>query len=282
MIFVLLISCVGCMRMDLGIDIREDGTASMVIKMSIEESVYNMMTSFGGSSDTEEESEDSLNPEDVTKETIDGETYYSYQETMEFASYQELIDALKDTEAAEGSSIFDSVNVVAEEGDKYKFSFKTAIIEAPADSDMGMEIPDDWFTLTMTVRMPGKVTDTNGEIMEDGSVRFKMNDFTENADYFVHSEVKSDNIIPILIGTIAASVLLIFLSFTVLGGKKKKEEEKEDKENKKEELDELEKEFEEEKEESFKEEDMAATIEYKKFSVPEEETEETEKETDPE
>lgn len=276
-VFALIFICSGCMRMDIGVEIKEDGTASMSAKMSIEESVYNMLSGFGTTP-----SEDSdMDLSEFVKETIDGTNYYSYTETKEFNSYDDLIVELKSLEATDENNLFEHVNVVAEKGEKYTFALKTAVVEAPSDG--GMEIPDNWLVVTMTVKMPGEVTDTNGEILEDGSVRFDMTDFTSNTEYFVHSKTSSPLSLFPLIMILSTIVFALIILIKIMESRQEKKEEREKfKEEKKDENysdsfsekeDKEEEKIEEtnEEEEKFFEEDMAPTIEYKTFSASEKE-----------
>lgn len=201
--------CVGCVKMDVGIEVKSDGKATMTSKIAIEEDAYEMLLSFSEDAD---ESTGDLDLKNFKKETIDDETYYSYEETQEFDSYEQLAAALSDTEATEGSKLFDKVEITTDGKKGYDFKIVTASLEN--DSDME-SLGDDWLTVTMTVKMPGEVQETNGEIQKDGSVRFVMNDFSANSTYQIHSEESNLQSVGIIIMGVAAAVFIVGLVLTI-------------------------------------------------------------------
>ena len=177
----------GCVRMDVGVDVRNDGTGSMTAKISLEESAYEMLVSF--SEDPEVETEGDMDLALFEKETINGETYYCYEETKEFASYEELSAAMVSSDESDGVSLFKTVNIQTDDNGIYELKFTTITYDEDSDiSGSGMDISPDWIKGSLTVKMPGKVIDTDGEILEDGSVRFTMNDWTKSSEHYVRSE----------------------------------------------------------------------------------------------
>lgn len=220
--------------MDLGIGINEDGTASMTTKVSISEALYEMMAGMenAGGDETAEETPDNQDHEDddtasdekeidlddFVKETIDGETYYSASETKEYASYEELAYDLIELEATDGILLFESVKIEKAKSSVYAFELKTAVMDKSSlESSVDMTLPDDWFKVTMTVKMPGEiVVAEGGEILEDGSVQFLMNNFSEAHVFFIQSEVELFNVTrAIIIWIIGLSVIavVIFMHF---------------------------------------------------------------------
>ena len=71
----------------------------------------------------------------------------------------------------------------------------------------------------MTVTMPGKITETNGEKVSDETVRFNLNDFSKENSYFVKSE-KSFNFTPILL--ICGAGILVIGGIVIFKKKKNK------------------------------------------------------------
>lgn len=225
-VVVLLVACVGCMRVDYGVKINDDNTAELTAKMSIEASAYETLLSFQDMNSDEDTSDsDSVDLEDFTKETIDGVEYYSYEETEKYNSYAELINAFNSYgEDAEINGLVTDFKIDKNEN-IYGFSFKTLAEDSESTSTYG----ENWFVFSMTVTMPGKITDTNGEKINDETVRFVLDDFSKENSYFVNSEksvpavtvgldsedieAKDFNFIPILI--ICGTGLLIAGGFVV-------------------------------------------------------------------
>lgn len=208
---VMALCCVGCVRMDAHVEVKSNGTASMTSKIAIEADAYEMLLSFSEEAD---ESEGDLDLKAFKKETIDGEAYYTYQETEEFDSYEKLAAALTSKEATEDSNLFDKVEITSDGKKGYDFKLVTAVMEA--DESMGAVGSENWIKVTMTVKMPGKVTETNGEILEDGSVRFVMNDFTANTTYQIHSEESSTQTAGIILIAVAGVALVAGLVMTIM------------------------------------------------------------------
>ena len=217
-----LVMCfTGCIKMDVGVNVKEDGTASMTAKMSISEDLYLLMSESSG----DESDEESVNINQFKKETVDGETYYSYSETKEYENYSDLIADLRKLEVSDGMQVFDAVQIDKSDDGTYIFKVTTAIVDAPSDSTGDMEIPDDWFALTLTVKMPGKITEViGGEELEDGSVRFTLKDFTEKKNLSVQSEVEQFNVTrSIIIWIVGLSIIAVVVTMRF---KQKKQDDK--------------------------------------------------------
>lgn len=212
----------GCLQVDMGVVVKEDGTASLTSKIMIEEEAYLSLASFDsaenengdmGSLDgiedagegTEEEvpgEDESVDLSEFQKETIDGEVYYSFEETVEVASYEELEQMLIGSGDEDGVDLLSDVKVTKDEG-TYSFHAVTTAME-DADSSMGT----DWVKLTLTVTLPGEIVETSGEQIDENTVRFKLDDFAEEHELTVVSEVPAVSV-GILVGAAVCGVVLV-------------------------------------------------------------------------
>ena len=195
----------GCMKVDMGVEVKEDGTASLTSKMFIEEDAYNTLLAFdeSASEDPNVTTSGDLDLKSFKKETIDDEVYYTYEETKNFDSYEELKNAILSGDSEDGK-MFSEVEITEDSG-SYNFKVVTEKIDA---SDIPVE-SNDWLTVSMTVKLPGKIAETNGEQVDDNTVKFVMKDFTESHTY----EVKSS---PVNFGT--KDLILIVAFFAIIIG----------------------------------------------------------------
>ena len=199
--------------MDVGVELKEDGKASMTVKMSLAEDLYEMMleSEDEATEGEPEEDADSVDLAKFEKEVIDGDTYYSYSETQEFESYDSLITELQKLEVTDEVPVFNAVTIAGQEDGVYTFDVTTSKID---ENSMGeMSLPDGWFSLTMTVKMPGEIQEfMNGEKLEDGSVRFSLTDFSEKQMIYISSKVEqSNNLKYIVIWTVGLAAIAVVL-----------------------------------------------------------------------
>lgn len=179
----LVVFCTGCMKMDLDVVLKEDGTASLTSKISIEESAYNSLLEMGESADSA-----SFDLEDFVKETINDEIFYSYEQTVDYASYEELIEALESTDESSGTSLFERVEITGDEKNGFVFTMVTTEADfSEVEDTASLPISDDWLVVSTTVKMPGKISETNGEKIDKFTAQFILDDFTESNTYTVKS-----------------------------------------------------------------------------------------------
>ena len=105
----------GCIHEDFGIKLNEDGTGSIAARIGIDKDVYNQALGMGADlfADSEEE---------PTEYEYKGKTYVAVTETTEYASFDELKQALLDltyetNELAELSDLEAAAEPVAEEAE---------------------------------------------------------------------------------------------------------------------------------------------------------------------
>ena len=200
--------------MDVGVTLNEDGTASVTTKVSMSEELYLAM---------EDTDEDGPSKEDFVKEIIDGKTYYSYSETKEYDSYDALATDLTNSEAMGGTPLFDSVDIEKTKDGVYSFKGKTGVVNA---EEVGIEPSEEWVKLTLTIKMPGEITDyEGGELLEDGAVRFTLSDLTKEHTLSVTSEVEQFNVVRSVIIWIVGLTIIAVVTITHFKNKKKRSNE---------------------------------------------------------
>ena len=222
-VFVLVLSCTACMKVDIGVQINEDETGSLTTKISIEESVYEALVSMEEYENNEFVG--SFKAKDFQKEVIDGASYYSAEKTEMFVSYEELVKSLEEIELPEGSELFESVKI-EKSGMKYNFTAKTAIISNvgidPHNEFEETESEEPWIIVTITVSMPGIIKDTNGEKINADTTQFVINDFESNSEYYAYSSIPLAEAIII---TVLLTGIVAFILFVHSHNKKKRGEE---------------------------------------------------------
>lgn len=201
----------------MGVEVKvgKDGNlyGTLSTKISIAETLYNNLVDLENGSEEDvptpetQSADENVNEEELdlskfVKEIIDGEVYYSYTYVEDNLTLQELVDKLYEFELQEGIKMFKPG--VAIRGDKgiYEFSATTEVIsdENVAD-DESIDLGEDWLTLTLTVKMPGEVVETTGEIVgdkKDGTIRFTIKDFTTPHELTVKTE-EIANLLPLII-----------------------------------------------------------------------------------
>lgn len=179
----LLLCCVGCYKADVMVEIKSDGTVSLTAKVSLAEVPYNNV--FLGSGNENGSTENSLKAGDFVREKIDGEVYYSYSETKDELTLNELCSILDTgnmdvTVLGSDSSLLKNTQIKVSKEDGYIFTTNTVIVEDLSGGSASIPgTTDDWLTLrlTLTVKMPGEVMEINGEIVgdkKDAMVRFVL------------------------------------------------------------------------------------------------------------
>lgn len=219
----LLLCCVGCYKADVMVEIKSDGTASLTTKVSLAEALYNNVFLGGGNENSS--TENSLKASDFVREEIDGEVYYSYSETKDGLTLNELCRMLDTgnmdvTDLGSDSSLLKNTQIKVSKEDGYIFTTNTVIVEDPSDGSASIPgMTDDWLTLTLTVKMPGEVMETNGEIVgdkKDGTVRFILTDLTESKTLTVRTLPKAPILPLILCGVglivIAGATVVFFVA----------------------------------------------------------------------
>lgn len=247
LVVVMMLFCLtGCLRVDVGVVIKEDGTATMTSKLMIEEDAYLALLALqsdnnvgesdgwldeeGGTNEQEpmddevvtertepESEEDTLDLTKFKKEVIGGEVYYTLEETVEAASYEELAETLTTSGDADGADLFSAVNV-KKDGNMYLFEAVTTVSEE-AETESPFDAMNS-VTLTLTVTMPGEIEETTGEQLNENTVRFVLDDFSEAHTFTVTSKTSQVDVGQIVACVICVVVLIGCGVFFVLSKKK--------------------------------------------------------------
>jgi hypothetical protein len=182
----------------------------------------------------------------VTEYQYDGKTYVAYAETKEYASYEEMEQALLDmtyeTEMLEDAQdpetedtaedvvgvidddaqpqvpapatddrIFSSVNIEKNSGIFYS-SYTFNAVLAPQNGD-GLEYDlNEMFKVTLSVEMPAEITSTKGGTAEGNKVIFDIADITEPQELAATCETNNTGlVIGIAIGLVVLMAGLVCL-----------------------------------------------------------------------
>lgn len=186
-IVLLVVALAGCMHVNVGIEVEENGEAELEYKVLIEESAYFALNSFGDSGRALDggagPGAGSVDFEEFVKEKVDDEVFYVYEETVEAASYDALEEVLVALGDDDGVDLFSGAEIYRK-NDRYFFEVSTTVLD-----DGGLSLRDDnWLMVDLLVTLPGEIEETNGEIVERDGVRFVVDDFTEEQVLQVESE----------------------------------------------------------------------------------------------
>lgn len=162
--FVMCLALASC-NIAQNVEIKEDGTATVTAKMTISETEINKIeTEFGLDEYTGEDGETASFDEfmaDSDKagltETIDGVKYYSSVETAEYKNIDELNDEISSAGEYTTTEFW-----AYGENDTDSFAYYEQMFK-----EMDME-----FTVELFVKLPYKIVKTNGEQVDDYTVKF--------------------------------------------------------------------------------------------------------------
>ncbi len=177
----------GCMRVGVDVELRRDGTASVVAR-------YGMMAEYASEDDFRKDGHEPIHF------TAGGDDYIGYEEKDEFQSYDELNKELVSL-SEDGTSLFKTANASMKKGlftTKYVFDATSAPLTDDGEDISALIVVD------FSLRMPGTPKNVEGgEILEDGSVRFI---FMPDIDNHFHAESSELNVVNVLI---AVAVVII-------------------------------------------------------------------------
>lgn len=237
---MLLCMLTGCIHQDTGVKMNSDGTGSVTTKLGIAKDFYEQLKEAGS---------DPFEGKSVTEYQYDGTTYVSYSETKEYASYADMekallamtyeTDIIEDAQNAEGqpevqpdeissgadvevtpakdNHIFSSVKIDRNRGIFYSsYTFKAVLNPQKAE---GEEYdPNEAFKVTLSVEMPGKITDAKGGTPDGNKIVFDIADITESQELAAASEENHNGVV---IGMVVGLVELAGGLFCVVKLKRK-------------------------------------------------------------
>lgn len=199
----LLMMLTGCIRTELGVKLKDDGTGSVSATVSIRKDVYEMLKENGS---------DPFNGKTAETVTIGSETYLSYTETNEALTYEEIKNKLLDFTIDEDDSIklFKAVTVEKNGGLFYNsYTFKATTNVMTDNSEDKSASVNDIYKFTIKVTMPGNIAQSKGGTVEGDSIVFDIEDLTQENDLAVYSE--ANNVVTVVI--IIAVLVIIAAAF---------------------------------------------------------------------
>lgn len=237
---MLLCMLTGCIHQDTGVKMNSNGTGSVTTRLGIAKDFYEQLKEAGS---------DPFEGKSVTEYQYDGTTYVSYSETKEYASYADMekallamtyeTDIIEDAQGAEGqpevqpdeissagdvevtpakdNHIFSSVKIDRNRGIFYSsYTFKAVLNPQKAE---GEEYdPNEAFKVTLSVEMPGKITDAKGGTPDGNKIVFDIADITESQELAAASEENHNGVV---IGMVVGLVVLAGGLFCVVKLKRK-------------------------------------------------------------
>lgn len=229
--FLMAIVCMfamltGCVQQDIGVALNADGTGTVSATIGIEKDAYEQLVGMGT---------DIFDGKETSTYEYDGNTYVSYTETKDYASYEEIEKALlemtyesevfedldtgdlesempeESTESTEPTPIFKNVTIEKNTGLFYStYTFKAELnpqeITETEDTEMELPIDTDSFRMTFTITMPSDITQASGGTVEENKAVFEIDDITEAQEFSVISE--QNNIVAVVVIVVVLVIVL--------------------------------------------------------------------------
>lgn len=246
-ILILATLLTSCIHQDIGIKINEDGSGAVVATVALEESFYEQLKTDG---------DDPFDGLPVFEYSSNGSNYVAYTESVSFSTLEEMetfllnmnfedklgnaqngdLGADESVESSDSSAsnensstdendstIFETVNI-SKSGDYFKktYAFKAKLksLENSSTEEGALDFNiNEIFKLTLSLEMPGKITDYKGGKLEDNKVTFNIVDLTAGQEIYAYSEVGIANLQVIIAGVLVVLLLIVFI-FVGLGSRK--------------------------------------------------------------
>ena len=216
----------GCVQQDIGVALNADGTGTVSATIGIEKDAYEQLVGMGT---------DIFDGKETSTYEYDGNTYVSYTETKDYASYEEIEKALlemtyesevfedldtgdlesempeESTESTEPTPIFKNVTIEKNTGLFYStYTFKAELnpqeITETEDTEMELPIDTDSFRMTFTITMPSDITQASGGTVEENKAVFEIDDITEAQEFSVICE--QNNIVSVVVIVVVLVIIL--------------------------------------------------------------------------
>lgn len=199
--FILLVVMSGCIRVEFGVELNEDGTGRISNTTAISKEFYDYMVESG--------SDPFADKETKTKE-INGKTYVYVTEDSGKLSYKEIEDMLtnyeSDIESESEIPLYKDVSITKKRGlFKTEYRFKMVTNKDAVQGQEGMPASEIVEIYTY-VKMPGKVTSHKPK---DGRVEILINNFDQENTYEVVSEKTNTMLIVILLIAVFVFFLIV-------------------------------------------------------------------------
>ena len=240
---ILAMILTGCIQNDIGVKMNKDGTGPISATIGIEKEFYQNLKEMGS---------DPFEGKSTKEYTYEDMTYISYTEVKEYSSFEEmekallemtydteLIEEAQQTQDAEISGeddnednnvisndgsqtppkdnhIFSSVNIEKNSGIFYS-SYTFNVVMNP-QNNTGLDYNmNDVFKITLTVEMPGEITQFKNGKAEGNKITFDIADITESQEFAATCESNNTGVV---IGIVVGLVVLVAGLFCFIKFKK--------------------------------------------------------------
>ena len=212
MALILCLALTGCMHNDVGIVLNKDGTGSICATLGFEEDFYE---------DLVDEGNDPFEGKETFTYEYGDETYVGYKETKEFSSFEDmqktLLDMKYETEylqteedsdsESEDMPIFKNVEIKKDSGlFKNNYSFRAELNEQESEGDAEMYDFNEIFKVSISVEMPGKITEYKGGELNENKVVYEIKDLAESNELYVASQASNTAAV---VAVIAVAVIIL-------------------------------------------------------------------------
>ena len=242
-VLALTLLLAGCVRTEVGVALKPDGSGTVGTIVLIQKKAYDMMKDSG----------DPFEGKETFAETIDNEEYIGTKETAEYGSADELkaallaltfagniSDAEKRVSDEKPENLTGEVVItpdVQEDDSEQAVIFKSADIEksggnltfraalqpqADTDSDVlsGMGV-NEMYKLKVAVTMPGEIKSNSAGTVAEKTVTWDIEDLTAENSIEITSDAGDASIVPVII--FAVVIVLLLVAVGVLLAKKKQQ-----------------------------------------------------------
>ena len=216
MTFVLIFTLTGCIHSGIDVSIRDYGTGSLGVTMGFEEDFYNDLIENGNAP---------FEGKETFTYSFNDKTYVGCREVKEYNSFDELRDALMDMKYAteyiqtseentepENLPIFKDVKIEKKPGlFKTNYSFCAELNEQKTEEEVSMYDFNEVFKVSVSVEMPGEITEHRGGELSENKVVYDLQDLTESNELYVSSQAVNTAavvaVIAVVIVIMAAGVI---------------------------------------------------------------------------
>ena len=233
----------GCVREDITVTLNSDGTGSVAATVGLLKDVYDQLSELGGSIPFE--GKDTFNAE------YDGKQYVAFTETKEYSSFADIEKTLSDltydtdmfgdmaeddgdadagdTAGTDDVIIIDDTDAGTTETDPHifksvkieksgsKYTFHAVLNALPGQTE-GYDMSDA-LKASITVEMPGKVTDCKGGAVEENKAVFDITDMSHENE--LYAESKTTSAVPLIIGAAVITAAIAAGAFILLRKRRK-------------------------------------------------------------
>lgn len=242
-VMALALCLTGCVREDITVKLNGDGTGSVAATVGLRKDVYDQLSELGGSAPFE--------GKDTFDAEYDGKQYVAFTEKKEYSSFADIEKTLSDLtydtdmfgDMAEDDGdvnagdnvgtddviITDDSGVDVTEDDPHifksvkieksgsKYIFHAVLNPLPGQTD-GYDM-SDVLKASITVEMPGKVTDCKGGAAEENKAVFDIADMSHEIE--LYAESKTTSVVPFIIGAIVITAAIATAAFILLRKRRK-------------------------------------------------------------